>query len=388
MPSRRPEPHPRRPRRSGAPTPPAPSSRPPVAVPYAETVERFLQRLSNEGRSPRTVAAYRYDLDDTMVDVAAARRLLPGRVALDRLEADDRDRRVLEAFERLDVAAVTLDDLDQALAEFRTRPDPRFARHPERSPDERSPATVARRTAAIRSFFAWCYRTGRVAADPAALLRPPKKRKRMPRAIDQPTAVRALAEAGASSSWPERDLVILALALACGLRLDEVARLRMDDLDGSPPRALIVRGKGDKERRLGLPPVVQEALAAYLPTRRARLEAMDLDAATVVVSSRARPVRNRSGAVVGSTVEASRDSVVYVVDRVLRRLGARREGVRVHALRHTFATLGLREGAFSLRQLQVALGHASLATTQIYTEVADEEIAAAMRLHPLGGSSR
>ncbi|HEX2063873.1 MAG TPA: tyrosine-type recombinase/integrase, partial [Acidimicrobiales bacterium] len=58
--------------------------------------------------------------------------------------------------------------------------------------------------------------------------------------------------------------------------------------------------------------------------------------------------------------------------------------LRVHALRHTFATLGLREGAFSLRQLQVALGHASLATTQIYTEVADEEIAAAMRLHPLG----
>jgi integrase/recombinase XerD len=75
--------------------------------------------------------------------------------------------------------------------------------------------------------------------------------------------------------------------------------------------------------------------------------------------------------------------VVYVVDRVLRMIGARRPGVRVHALRHTFATLGLREGAFSLRQLQVALGHASLATTQIYTEVADEEIAAAMRLHPL-----
>jgi integrase/recombinase XerD len=107
----------------------------------------------------------------------------------------------------------------------------------------------------------------------------------------------------------------------------------------------------------------------------------------VIVSTRARPVRNRLGDVVGSTVEASRETVVYVVDRVLRRLGARRAGIRVHALRHTFATLGLREGAFSLRQLQVALGHASLATTQIYTEVADEEIAAAMRLHPLGGAA-
>ena len=85
------------------------------------------------------------------------------------------------------------------------------------------------------------------------------------------------------------------------------------------------------------------------------------------------------------TVEASRGAVVYVVDRVLRRLGARRRGVRVHSLRHTFATIGLREGAFTLRQLQVALGHASLVTTQVYTDVTDEEIDAAMRLHPLGG---
>ena len=355
-----------------------------AAVPYAATVERFLQRLSNEGRSPRTLAAYRYDLDDTMVDVAAGHRLLPVRVELDRLAPADREAAVLAALERLDVAAVTLDDLDQAVAEFRTRPDPRFARHPERAPDERSPATVARRTAAIRSFFAWCYRTSRVPADPAALLRPPKKRKRMPRAIDQPTAARALASAG-ESSWPERDQVIMALALACGLRLDEIARLRLADVEGVPPQAIVVRGKGDKERRLGLPPVVQEALGAYLPTRDARLTALGLEAATVVVSSRPRPVRNRRGEVVGASVEASRDAVIYVVDRVLRHLGARRDGVRVHALRHTFATLGLREGAFSLRQLQVALGHASLATTQIYTEVADEEIAAAMRLHPLGG---
>ena len=356
-----------------------------VSLPYAATVERFLQRLSNEGRSARTLAAYRYDLDDTMVDVSAAAGLLPGRPALDRMGAAEREALVLAAFEQLDVAAVTLDDLDQALAEFRTRPDPRFARHPERSPEERSPATVARRTAALRSFYAWCYRTQRVAADPAALLRPPKKRKRMPRAIDQATASRALAEAGLSSGWPERDLVIMALALACGLRLDEIARLRVADLEGHPPEAVIVRGKGDKERRLGLPPVVQEALVAYLPTRTARLTTLGLDATTVVVSSRARPVRDRTGAVVGTAVEASRDTVIYVVDRVLRHLGARRDGVRVHALRHTFATLGLREGAFSLRQLQVALGHASLATTQIYTEVADEEIAAAMRLHPLGG---
>lgn len=355
-----------------------------VPLPYAEALERFLRRLSNEGRSPRTLAAYRYDLDDTMTDVAALHRLLPHREAMGSWPRDERSRAVLVAFEDLHVGTVTADDLDEAIAMFRTRPDPRYARHPERSPEERAPATVARRTAAVRSFFAWCYRTKRITSDPAAVLQPPKKRKHMPRAIDHDTALGALATAGDGSEWPERDLVIVSLALACGLRLEEIASLPVVDLEGDPPSSVIVRGKGDKERRLGLPDVVVEALVAYLPTRKARLDALGIEAITLVVSSRPRPVRDRTGAVVGATVESSRDSVSYVVDRVLRRLGARRSGVRVHALRHTFATLGLREGALSLRQLQVALGHASLATTQIYTEVADEEIAAAMRLHPLG----
>ncbi|MEO6120626.1 MAG: tyrosine-type recombinase/integrase [Acidimicrobiales bacterium] len=355
-----------------------------MALPYGSTLERFLQRLSNEGRSPRTLAAYRYDLDDTMVDVAGIIGALPGRAAIGALSAEQRERVVLSAFDELDLAAVTADQLDEAIARYRTRPDPRFARHPDRAAEERAPATVARRTSAIRSLFAWCYRTGRLTADPAALLTPPKRRARVPRAMDKATALKAVDAAGAGAAWPERDLLIVVLALACGLRLDEVARLRMDDLQGDPPTAFIVRGKGDKERRLGLGAVVADAVVAYLPTRTARLGLMGIEASTVIVSSRRRPVRNRAGEVVGSTVEASRDTVVYVVDRMLRRVGARRRGVRVHALRHTFATLGLREGAFSLRQLQVALGHSSLATTQVYTDVTDEEIDVAMRLHPLG----
>lgn len=357
-----------------------------MPLPYGPTVERFLQRLGNEGRSVRTLAAYRYDLDDTMVDVAAIHGLLPDRVALDRLDPAARERAVLAAFDTLDLAAVSADHLDEAIATFRTRPDPRYVRNPDRAADERAPATVARRTSAVRSLFAWCYRTERLPADPAALLRPPRRRARVPRAMDEGTARRALAAAGTGSSWPERDLLIVVLALSCGLRLDEVARLRLEDLQGDPPTAMVVRGKGDKERRLGLPGVVRQALAAYLPTRQARLRALGLEAATVVISSRPRPVTGRDGRPVGVTVEASRHAVVYVVDRLLRHLGARRQGVRVHALRHTFATLGLREGAFSLRQLQVALGHASLATTQIYTDVTDEEIEAAMALHPLGTS--
>jgi site-specific recombinase XerD len=350
-----------------------------VPVPYAATLERWLQRLANAGRSPRTLAAYRADLDDTMTTVAVGKRLLSP------ADRNDEAKR-FEAFDALDLTTVTFDELDEAIAEFRTRPDPRYTTNPQRAPEERAPATVARRTAAIRTFFDWCYTTDRIPADPAAKLEAPRRRKRLPKALTHDLAETALSSSGEGSRWPERDELIIALALACGLRLEEIATLTMDQLVGDPPEAIVVRGKGDKERRLGVPPVVGEALDAYLRTRKERLERIGApDARTVIVSSRARPVRNRHGDVVGRTVESSRDTVSYVVDRLLRRLGARQRQIRVHALRHTFATLGLREGAFSLRQLQVALGHASLATTQIYTEVADEEIARAMQQHPLGG---
>jgi site-specific recombinase XerD len=350
-----------------------------MTVAYAATLERWLQRLANAGRSPRTLAAYRNDLDDTMATVAVAKRLLSP------ADRDDETKR-LAAFDALDLTTVGFDDLDEAIAEFRTRPDPRYRTNPQRAPEERAPATVARRTAAIRTFFGWCYTTDRLPADPSAKLEAPRRRKRMPKALTHELATDALSQSGEGSRWPERDELIVALALACGLRLEEIATLTMDQLVGDPPEAIVVRGKGDKERRLGVPPVVQEAIAAYVPTRAERLASLGVpDARTLIVSSRARAVKNRNGDVVGHTVESSRDTVSYVVDRLLRRLGARQRQIRVHALRHTFATLGLREGAFSLRQLQVALGHASLATTQIYTEVADEEIARAMQQHPLGG---
>jgi len=360
----------------------------PATVLYAATLERWLQRLANAGRSPRTIAAYRADLDDTMVTIAGLKGSLPDRTRLDSMAAEARERAVLEAFDGLDLQQVSFDDLDEAIAEYRTRPDPRFRTNPQRAPAERAPATVARRTAALRSFFSWCYTTDRIAADPAAKLEAPKRRKRLPKSLTAAAAAAALVQSGQGTRWAERDELIVALCLACGLRLEEVATLRLDNLVGDGPDALVVRGKGDKERRLGVPPVVRDALAAYLPTRTARLADLGLEARTVIVSSRPRPVRNRAGEVVGSTVESSRDTVSYVVDRLLRRLGVRQEHIRVHALRHTFATLGLREGALSLRQLQVALGHASLATTQLYTEVADEEVAAAMQLHPLAGAAR
>ncbi len=355
-------------------------------VPYTATLARWLQRLANEDRSVRTLDAYRADLDDTMTDVAIAVGHLPPREHLAALDPPERARTIADALAGLDLHHVTLDDLDGALAAFRTRPDPRYTRNPTEAPRERSPNTVARRAAALRSFFAWCEDTGRLPDDPARKLRSPRRARRLPRTMSDAAAERMFDGAGEGSRWPERDALIVALGLACGLRLEEIATLRLDGLIGDPaaPERMVVRGKGGKERSLGVPGLVADALAVYLPSRRARLERLGLEARTLVISTRPRPVFDPAGREIGRTVDASKDTVAYVVDRVLRRLGVRQRGTRVHGLRHTFAAVGLREGALNLRELQEALGHASLSTTEIYTHVTDEAVAEGMRHHPLG----
>lgn len=327
----------------------------------------WLMELGNEGRSQRTVEAYEADVATTLNFISDHLGFPPAKLPLSK---------------------VTRDLLVASIADFRVRPDPRYTRRPEQAPKERSAARVARRVAAVRAFFKWCYATGRIVSDPAALLRSPKLPKRLPKALE-PEAALAVMEAGEESRWPERDILVVVLALTTGLRLEEMATLKMSDIQGKPPQAITVIGKGNKERRLPLPHLTRETLAEYLPTRKKRLDSMGLDAATLFISSRPRKagVDKRGNSVM--SVDATRAGIAYVVDRILRRAGARRPGSRVHVLRHTFATLGLRpdpvtgQAAYTLRQLQAALGHANLATIQVYTEVSDAELVKAASAHPL-----
>ena len=338
-----------------------------MGTPALSDMHTWLMELGNEGRSPRTISAYEADVSETLRFVAEQLNVSPS---------------------KLDLGDISRDLLVAAIAEFRTRLDPRYTRNPQMSPPERSPARVARRIAATRVFFKWCYATGRIDADPAALLRSPRRPKRLPKALEAEAAV-AMMDATDDARWPERDQLIIILALTTGLRLEEMATLKMQDLQGTPPTSMNVIGKGNKERRLPLPPVTQEALQQYLPTRDKHLKKLGLGAQTLFVSSRPRAVALNSDGSPIMSVEATRAGVAYVVDRVLRRIGARRRGSRVHVLRHTFATLGLRPDsdsgvpAYTLRQLQAALGHANLATIQVYTEVSDAELGKAAAAHPL-----
>ncbi|HVE75917.1 MAG TPA: tyrosine-type recombinase/integrase [Actinomycetota bacterium] len=330
-------------------------------------LHNWLMELGNEGRAQKTVEAYDADVTDTLNWIASFRGVEPS---------------------DLHLTDITREDLVAAISDFRTRPDPRYSRHPDQAPKERSAARVSRRMAAIKVFLKWCYETGKIPSDPGALIKSPKRAKRLPKALEADTAMLVMTN-NEDSRWPERDNLVIVLALTTGLRLQEIATLKLTDLIGSPPNAINVIGKGNKERRLPLPPVTQEALQAYLPTRAKRLSKTGMQARTVFISTRARRVGTDKQGEVIMTVEATNAGIAYIVDRILRLSGARRRGSRVHVLRHTFATLGLRpdpatgQPAYTLRQLQAALGHANLATIQVYTEVSDSELVEAAAAHPL-----
>ena len=136
---------------------------------------------------------------------------------------------------------------------------------------------------------------------------------------------------------------------------------------------LRVLGKGGKERVLPVPESVQDSLAAYLPTRTQRLEQLGRPARSLWVS--ARPA--------GATADLPRRALSELFDNLLRRAGLKSAGLRVHVGRHSFATHALASGSADLRVVQELLGHSSVATTQIYTQVSVERLAAGVEGSPL-----
>ncbi|MGO4258318.1 tyrosine recombinase XerC [Marmoricola sp. RAF53] len=229
--------------------------------------------------------------------------------------------------------------------------------------------TMARRATAVRVFTAWCLRTGRASTDPGALLGSPKAHKPLPPALDVAQA-RALLEAAAvqaDDGGPVglRDVAVLELLYATGIRVGELCGLDIDDVDRDR-RVVRVFGKGRKERTVpyGLP--ADQALGRWLAEGRPRLFVPGAGAA-VFLGARGGRIDQRA---VRSMVHRRLADVPGAPD-----LGP-------HGLRHTAAT-HLLEGGADLRTVQELLGHASLATTQIYTHVTTDRLRSAYRLaHP------
>jgi integrase/recombinase XerC len=231
-------------------------------------------------------------------------------------------------------------------------------------------ATTQRRVAAARVFFAWAQESGLVTGNPAAGLKSPTVVRSLPPTLGQADADAMLAEAVAiaergGGALAARDVAMLELLYASGMRVSELCGLDLEDLDAE--RSVVrVFGKGRKERTIPVGRPAWRALDTWISGGRAQLVTAESGDA-LFVGERGRRINPRV--------------VRRVVHRALRAVeGAPDLGP--HGLRHAMAT-HLLEGGADLRSVQEMLGHASLATTQIYTHVTDDRLRNAFeQAHP------
>jgi len=277
----------------------------------SELVDRFVTHLVVErGASPNTVRAYAADLS-RYLDWAA-------RAGVDPVHLTHRQLRSYLA------------ELDRA----------RYAR-----------STVARRLSAVKSWFAYLATECLVDSDPAAVLSAPKLPSRLPRLVPAEELAAVLEAPDITTPTGMRDAAVLELLYASGLRVSELAGLRLTDLDLTQGQ-IIVMGKGSKERLLPIHPAAVARIKTWLASGRhvfVRPGSPD----TVFLSARGNAL--------------SPDAIRRLFKRYLTQAGAA-TSLSPHAMRHTFATHML-EGGADLRTVQELLGHVALSTTQIYTHL-------------------
>jgi integrase/recombinase XerD len=221
------------------------------------------------------------------------------------------------------------------------------------------PATVQRKTACLRSFYRHLRREGLIESDPTAQLKAPRSSQRLPRVLGRAEVNRLLSQPTGAAPVALRDRALLELLYACGLRASEAIGLEITDIDidREATAVLRARGKGAKERLVPIGRSAVRALRPYLARGR-----------PVLVGDRHEPhlfVNRRGDAL-------SRQGLYKVVQRHARSAGLAKE-MSPHTLRHTFATHML-AGGCDLRALQEMLGHADIATTQIYTHLSAERL--------------
>jgi integrase/recombinase XerD len=279
-------------------------------------VDGFLTHLSAErGLSPHTVRAYAGDLR-SYLDWA-------DRAAVDPLHPRHRQLRLY------------LGEMDRA----------KYSRR-----------TIARRLAALRTFFAWLVSRGAIETDPSTVLATPKLPSRLPTLVPEEVLRTLLDAPDGSTAEGMRDSAILELLYAAGLRVSEVAGLTIDNVDLAQGQ-VVVLGKGSKERVVPIYPLAITKMRTWLLSGRPAFYC-DRSGTAFFISTRGAPL--------------SGDAVRRIFRRWLTATEAA-HGLSPHALRHTFATHMLEHDA-DLRTVQELLGHVALSTTQIYTHVSAKRL--------------
>ncbi len=217
-------------------------------------------------------------------------------------------------------------------------------------------SSVARRTASLRAFYAYLVREGLRESDPAAGLRTPKLPQQLPRVLSVEEVEAVLAKVVPAGPLGQRDLAALELLYGCGLRAGELVGLREGDVDleGGLVRCV---GKGDKERVVPMGAAAAAALGRYLQGGRREL-LRGRRRAELFLNARGAPL--------------TRQGLDYRLRKILARADMSGQA-SAHTFRHSFATHLLAGGA-DLRSVQEMLGHASVATTQLYTHVTVEHL--------------
>lgn len=234
-----------------------------------------------------------------------------------------------------------------------------------------SAATAARRRAAVRQFYRFVLGEGWRGDDPSRRVEAPKKGRSLPKVLSREEMDRLIAAAGArdGASHALRLACMVELAYASGLRISELTALTLAAL-ARDPAYLIVKGKGGKERLAPLNEPARAAVKAYLEVRPAFLPKGD------AANPWLFPSRGKGG-------RLTPRRFAQLLDEAAADAGIDPARVSPHVLRHAFAT-HLLEGGADLRVVQKLLGHADIATTQIYTHVASDRLSEVVRSkHPL-----
>jgi integrase/recombinase XerC len=213
--------------------------------------------------------------------------------------------------------------------------------------------SVARSLAAVRSLYRWLAQEGTVEQNPAALVSTPKLPKKLPR-VPTVEEMNSVLDGNMPeiASFPERDRLMLELLYGCGIRNSELVGINVGDVRISA-EAILIRGKGKKERYVPFGDAVKSALAIYLPRRQLVLSEFRKNTPALLVNQRGGRLTTRSVGRIIKTIA------------VAKGLSA---DVHPHTLRHAFGTHMLEEGA-DLRAIQEMLGHERLSTTQRYTQL-------------------
>jgi integrase/recombinase XerC len=221
-----------------------------------------------------------------------------------------------------------------------------------------SKTSVARALAAVRSLYRWLATEGVVEQNPAKLVSTPKIPKKLPRVptIEEINSVLD-GQMPKVAAFPERDRLLLELLYGCGIRNSELIGINLEDVRPSA-EAILIRGKGKKERYVPFGGTAAPALASYLPERQKLLASTHKHTPALLINQRGGRLTTRS------------------VGRIVKRIAVAKglsPDVHPHTLRHAFGTHMLEEGA-DLRAIQELLGHERLSTTQRYTQLSIKHV--------------